>query len=224
MIEVIPGIFEKDFQRIAERAALIAPFVDWIHIDIADNRLVPNSSFLDPSPFKKLIQETGKKFELHMMIENPLEISGSWIGVGFKRLLIHIESVLKFDGGSSKVENEMRRLKLEKIEVGLAVDKETNIEEVFPYLDDVDCVLIMTIQAGFSGQQFIPEMLDKVRVIRERKPDLPIEVDGGINDETAKMAVVAGATRLVSTSAIFNTEDVGEAILKLKNVQERHKF
>ena len=215
-IEVIPGIFEKDFQLIRERAKLVAPFIDWIHIDIADNRLVSNSSFLDPSPFKKLIQETGKKFELHMMIENPLEISGSWIGVGFKRLLIHIESVLKFDGGSSKVENEMRRLKLEKIEVGLAVDKETNIEEVFPYLDDVDCVLIMTIQAGFSGQQFIPEMLDKARVIRERKPGLPIEVDGGINDETARMAVVAGATRLVSTSYIFNSGNIREAINRLQ--------
>src|SRR3989344_5191074 len=162
-IEVIPGILEQEFSRIEERVRLVAPYVNWIHIDIADHRLVPNSSFLDPSPFKKLIQETGKKFELHMMIENPLEISGSWIGVGFKRLLIHIESVLKFDGGSSKVENEMRRLKLEKIEVGLAVDKETNIEEVFPYLDDVDCVLIMTIQAGFLGRQFISEKLEKIR-------------------------------------------------------------
>ena len=212
MIEVIPGIFEKDFQRIAERAALIAPFVDWIHIDIADNRLVPNSSFLDPSPFKKLIQETGKKFELHMMIENPVSVSDEWVNAGFQRLLWHMEGIIK----TSDVRLKIAEIRGRGVEVGLAVDKETPVESVLPYLDDVDCVLIMTIKAGFSGQQFIPEMLDKVRVIRERKPGLPIEVDGGINYETAKLAVAAGATRLVSTSYIFNSGNIREAINRLQ--------
>ena len=211
-IEVIPGIFEKDFQLIRERAKLVAPFIDWIHIDIADNRLVSNSSFLDPSPFKKLIQETGKKFELHMMIENPVSVSDEWVNAGFQRLLWHMEGIIK----TSDVRLKIAEIRGRGVEVGLAVDKETPVESVLPYLDDVDCVLIMTIQAGFSGQQFIPEMLDKARVIRERKPGLPIEVDGGINDETARMAVVAGATRLVSTSYIFNSGNIREAINRLQ--------
>ena len=211
-IEVIPGIFEKDFQLIRERAKLVAPFIDWIHIDIADNRLVSNSSFLDPSPFKKLIQETGKKFELHMMIENPVSVSDEWVNAGFQRLLWHMEGIIK----TSDVRLKIAEIRGRGVEVGLAVDKETPVESVLPYLDDVDCVLIMTIKAGFSGQQFIPEMLDKARVIRERKPGLPIEVDGGINDETARMAVVAGATRLVSTSYIFNSGNIREAINRLQ--------
>ena len=211
-IEVIPGIFEKDFQLIRERAKLVAPFIDWIHIDIADNRLVSNSSFLDPSPFKKLIQETGKKFELHMMIENPVSVSDEWVNAGFQRLLWHMEGIKR----TSDVRLKTAEIRGRGVEVGLAVDKETPVESVLPYLDDVDCVLIMTIKAGFSGQQFIPEMLDKARVIRERKPGLPIEVDGGINDETARMAVVAGATRLVSTSYIFNSGNIREAINRLQ--------
>ncbi|HLB60861.1 MAG TPA: hypothetical protein VJL83_04635 [Patescibacteria group bacterium] len=211
-IEVIPGIFEKDFQLIRERAKLVAPFIDWIHIDIADNRLVSNSSFLDPSPFKKLIQETGKKFELHMMIDNPVSVSDEWVIAGFQRLLWHMEGIIK----TSDVRLKIAEIRGRGVEVGLAVDKETPVESVLPYLDDVDCVLVMTIQAGFSGQQFIPEMLDKARVIRERKPGLPIEVDGGINDETARMAVVAGATRLVSTSYIFNSGNIREAINRLQ--------
>jgi len=211
-IEVIPGIFEKDFQLIRERAKLVAPFIDWIHIDIADNRLVSNSSFLDPSPFKKLIQETGKKFELHMMIENPVSVSDEWVNAGFQRLLWHMEGIIK----TSDVRLKIAEIRGRGVEVGLAVDKETPVESVLPYLDDVDCVLVMTIQAGFSGQQFIPEMLDKARVIRERKPGLPIEVDGGINYETAKLAVAAGATRLVSTSYIFNSGNIREAINRLQ--------
>ena len=211
-IEVIPGIFEKDFQLIRERAKLVAPFIDWIHIDIADNRLVSNSSFLDPSPFKKLIQETGKKLELHMMIENPVSVSDEWVIAGFQRLLWHMEGIIK----TSDVRLKIAEIRGRGVEVGLAVDKETPVESVLPYLDDVDCVLVMTIQAGFSGQQFIPEMLDKARVIRERKPGLPIEVDGGINYETAKLAVAAGATRLVSTSYIFNSGNIREAINRLQ--------
>jgi len=211
-IEVIPGILEQEFSRIEERVRLVAPYVNWIHIDIADHRLVPNSSFLDPSPFKKLIQETGKKFELHMMIENPVSVSDEWVNAGFQRLLWHMEGIIK----TSDVRLKIAEIRGRGVEVGLAVDKETPVESVLPYLDDVDCVLVMTIQAGFSGQQFIPEMLDKARVIRERKPGLPIEVDGGINDETARMAVVAGATRLVSTSYIFNSGNIREAINRLQ--------
>ena len=211
-IEVIPGILEQEFSRIEERVRLVAPYVNWIHIDIADHRLVPNSSFLDPSPFKKLIQETGKKFELHMMIENPVSVSDEWVNAGFQRLLWHMEGIIK----TSDVRLKIAEIRGRGVEVGLAVDKETPVESVLPYLDDVDCVLVMTIQAGFSGQQFIPEMLDKARVIRERKPGLPIEVDGGINYETAKLAVAAGATRLVSTSYIFNSGNIREAINRLQ--------
>ncbi|MCR4264146.1 MAG: ribulose-phosphate 3-epimerase [Candidatus Roizmanbacteria bacterium] len=212
-IEVIPGIFEKDFSKIERRAKLVSPFVDWIQIDIADNKLVPNNSLLDPEPFRKLISETNVNYELHMMIEDPFSVDQQWIDVGFKRLLFHVESFTDF----SMFHKRSMDYKKQGLEIGLAIDKQTPFDVVFPHLDKMDCILIMTIAAGFSGQRFIPELLDKVRAVRSRKSDLPIEVDGGINDETAKLAIAAGANRLVSTSFIFNSENIGDAIEKLRS-------
>ena len=211
-IEIIPGIFEKDFSEIERRAKLVAPLTHWTQIDIADNKLVPNTSFLDPDPFRKLISETGVNYELHMMIEDPFAVAQEWIDAGFKRVLLHIESINNF----SMYEARSTNYRKQGIEVGLAIDKQTPVDVIIPYLDELDCVLVMTIAAGFSGQKLIPEMLDKIRSIRARKPDLPIEVDGGINYETARWAVEAGATGLVSTSAIFGSEDIEEAINRLQ--------
>lgn len=214
-IEVIPGIFEKDFPKIDKRTRLVAPFVDWIHIDIADKRLVPNSSLLDPAPFKKLIKETGKDFELHMMVEKPFTVAPSWIAAGFERLIMHIEAL----SNVTNLKDQMFRMKnkYEDLQIGLAVDKDTDVDSVFPYLDVIDCVLIMTIKAGFSGQQFVPDLIQKVKVLRDMKKYLPVEVDGGINDETAKLAIAAGATRIVSTSYVFSSENIGEALRNLKS-------
>ena len=212
-IEVIPGIFEKDFSAIEKRVTLVSPFVDWIQIDIADNKLVPNNSLMDPEPFHKLISETNVNYELHMMIEEPLRFVDDWISVGFRRVLLHVEGIQEV----SSIPYSVSRIKNKGVEVGIAVDKNTPVEVIFPCLDSVDCVLIMTIAAGFSGQKFIPELLEKVSAVRKRKPDLPIEVDGGINDETAKLAIAAGANRLVSTSFIFNSENIGDAIEKLRS-------
>ena len=97
------------------------------------------------------------------------------------------------------------------------IDKQTPVEVVFPFLEMVDCVLVMTIQAGFSGQKFIPDMLNKVQAVGQRGPGLPIEVDGGINFDTGPISVRAGATRLVSTSTIYNSEHISEAINRLRN-------
>lgn len=211
--EIIPGIFEKDFSIIERRARLVSPFVDWIQIDIADNKLVPNTSVLDPEPFRNLIIETRANYELHMMVEDPFSIADNWTDAGFHRLLLHIEGIKDM----SHVMDGITPIRKKGVEVGLAIDKDTPANVIFPYLNGIDCALVMTIAAGFSGQAFIPEMLDKVRAIRAQKLNLPIEVDGGINDETAELAVAAGATRLVSTSYIFNSENIEEAIRILRD-------
>jgi ribulose-phosphate 3-epimerase len=214
-IEVIPGIFEKDFEKIKERVQLVSRFVDWIQIDIADNKFVPNSSYLTYESFRDLIFSSGKKFELHMMIENPLLVIEKWIDVGFTRLIPHIETIS--DLSNFKAQILQIKSKHPSIEIGLAVDKDTEVETIFPYVDCIDCVLVMTIKSGFSGQKFTPELLEKVKKLKSKYVDLPIEVDGGITNESSPHAIQAGATRLVSTSYIFNSLNLKKAIWTLKN-------
>ena len=213
-IEVIPGIFEKDFKDIEKRVKLVAPFSEWIHIDIADNKFVPNTSFIDPAPFKKLIEETKKDFELHMMVKSPFSAAKKWAEAGFVRLIMHIENV----SDEKVIKDTMYTMKraYKDLQIGLAIDRDTPVEAVFPYLQAVDNILVMTIKAGFSGQELIPDLLEKVRILRAKKYYLPITVDGGINDSNSQSVIAAGANRLISTSFIFNSKDMKEAIQTLK--------
>lgn len=214
IVDVIPGIFEKDFSKIEKRVTLVAPYVDWIHIDIADNKFVPNTSFTDPASFKALIAESKKDFELHMMVKSPFATAKKWIDAGFTRLIMHIESL----SNTQNIKDTMYSLKNthKDLQIGLAIDHSTSVETVFPFLEAIDTILVMTIKAGFSGQKFMPDLLEKVKVLRAKKYYLPIEVDGGINDETSQLAIAAGASRLISTSYIFNSKNIKEAVETLK--------
>ena len=214
-IDIIPGIGpQENFSVVKKRVTQVAPFVDWIHIDIADGKLVPNKTLLDPAPFKGLIQETKKDFELHMMVDSPFTSARKWVEAGFGRLIMHIESV----SNTGTIRDTMHTMKntYKDLQIGLAIDRDTPVESVFPFLAAIDTILVMTIKAGFSGQKFIPELLEKVKVLRAKKYYLPITVDGGINDETSMQVIEAGASRLVSTSYIFKAKDTKEAIEMLK--------
>jgi len=217
-VEVIPGIFEKDPEIVRQRVQQVAPYVKWIQIDIADGKLVPNMSLLDPSLIRDVLKYP-VNYELHMMVDDPISRSDAWVEAGVRRLLWHVESndIQQLTNNKKQLAEKVLFYKNKGVEVGLVLDKQTSVEEIFPFLDLIDCVLIMTIQAGFSGQKFLPDMLEKVRAVRERAPRLPIEVDGGINFDTGPISVRAGATRLVSTSTIYNSEHISEAINRLRN-------
>jgi ribulose-phosphate 3-epimerase len=211
MIDVIPGILEKDWSEIERRIGLVAPFVEWVQIDIADNTLVPNTTFLDFAKFSAIEKQFPKlSLEAHLMVANPEKYIKPLADAGFKRLITHVEC------HDPRIFLDLA--KYEHVEVGVAIDGPTELEQAEPFLEEVDCVLVMTIEAGFSGQAFMTETLEKIKTIHQNIPDLPIEVDGGINDQTAKLAVEAGATRLVSTSYLFkNPDTIAEAIERLKN-------
>lgn len=202
-MEIIPGILEKEWKDIERKIELVKSFAQVIHIDILDGKFAQNTTFLDPKPFKKYSSDI--LFELHMMVDDPIQYVQPFADAGFKRFLGHVEkmpSVAEFVAKTQLLG-----------EVGLAIDGPTSLESVHVPYEDIDCLLFMTITAGFSGQSFTSAHLEKVKKAREAsyKEDelrvLPIEVDGGINDRTIVEAKEAGATRFITTSFLFGGED-----------------
>lgn len=206
MVEVIPGILEHDFPSIEDKLKKIENLVNWVQIDIVDD-LFHNSNFKDPEAFKTI--STPVSLELHMMIHEPQKTVKDWVEAGFSRLIAHVE-------GISDIEGFIATVKSYNKEVGLALDIVTPVEKIEKYLRMIDQVLIMTIHTGRSGQKFMPQALDKIKKVRKLHKTVPIEVDGGVNDKTGREAVQVGATRLVSTSYIFKSENLGDSIDRLR--------
>lgn len=207
MLEVVPGILEKSWEEVEQKIALLSPFAKILHIDIADGILANNTTFLDAAPFAKY---KDKFFlEVHMMVENPIDYVDDYVDAGFKRLLGHIE------GMEDPYEFIERGHELE-VEVGLALDGPTPVEELFDFVDDVDCFhCYVSEKMGFAGPPMMPERLEKVKALRQRT-NLPIEVDGGVKDTTIKLAKAAGATRFVATSFISAAPNPHRAYLTLQ--------
>jgi len=202
-MEIIPGILEKEWKDIERKIELVKSFAQVIHIDILDGKFADNKTFLDPAPFTKYSSDI--LFELHMMVDDPIQYVQPFADAGFKRFLGHVEkmpSVAEFVAKTQLLG-----------EVGLAIDGPTSLEKVHVPYEDIDCLLFMTITAGFSGQSFTSGHLEKVKKARNasyREDELrvlPIEVDGGINDKTIVEAKNAGATRFITTSFLFGGSD-----------------
>lgn len=204
--EIIAGILEKGWNEIERRINLAKPFAKTIQIDILDGKLFANTTFLDPKPFKKYSQDIF--LELHMMVKNPIEYLEPWAEAGFKRFIGHIE------GTPDQAEF------IEKAkhfgEVGLAFDGPTSFDALKVPLENLDVVLCMAIESGFSGRSFNTEYLEKIKLIREKSGTIPIEVDGGINDQTIALAKKIGANRFSATSFIFKTNNPEEQYRKLQ--------
>ena len=176
-----------------------------------DGKFAQNKTFFDPQPFKNYSSTIF--FELHMMVDNPLQYLKPWAQVGFKRFIGHIEKMP--DPQEFIAEGQLLG------EVGLAIDAGTPVEKITVNLDDLDCLLVMTVQAGMSGQEHMPDCLEKVRELR-KKTLIPIEVDGGINQETLGKAADAGANRFIANSALFKEGDIQKNYQLLNKLAEEH--
>ncbi len=207
MIDVIPGILEKEWEMIEERLRLVAGLAEWVQIDFADNTMVPNTTFLDfakCAPYAKQMS-----LEAHFMVAQPEKYIKAAADAGFKRLIAHAEA--------HDPRIFLDAVKYEHAEAGIAVDGPTEFEMAEPFLEEVDFVEVMMVEAGFSDTAFLPECIEKIKSIRTYLPDLPIEVSGGITDKTARLVKDAGATRLVSSGYLFkNPADIAAAIERLK--------
>lgn len=208
MVEVIPAILEKDFSEIEKKIRLVEGLVNWVQIDIADDTLVPNTTFLDPTPFSGF--KTPLHLELHMMVKDPLRYLESFTKVGFKRFFAHVEG--------QYVDEYIAKCYQLGVEVGLAIDGPSDFEKIHKYLDNIDAVLVMAIEAGESGRPYREDTAEKIKRIRDIDLEIPIAVDGAMNAENAAKVVAAGATRINSNSFIFNSSDVKIAVEKLKGL------
>jgi ribulose-phosphate 3-epimerase len=188
-----PGTENKAFSEVEQKISLVRPFTKTIHIDIVDGKFAPHKTLMDPALFAPYTKDI--LFEIHLMVEDPIHYLKPWADAGFQRFIGQVEKM------SDQIEFVAQAQLLG--EVALALDKHTPVDNLKVSMEDLDALLIMTIQAGRSGQQFEETLLEKVKQLRERT-DLPIEVDGGINDETIELAAAAGANRFVVTSFLFN--------------------
>ncbi len=199
-MQIIPGVLENNWEKIEERIEKIKTFSSTVHIDLIDGKFSPNTTFLDPNPFAKYTSQLF--FEVHLMTDNPVLYLDSFAKAGFKRFIGHIEKMP--DIAEFIAKGQLLG------EVGIAIDQETEIDKINVLLDDLDFVLLMGVNAGASGQSLMPQTLDKIKKIREIT-NIPIEVDGGVNDKNIMDLKNAGANRFVTTSFLFNSSDPQKA-------------
>lgn len=195
--EIIPGILDKNWETIERKIELVRSFAKTIHVDIIDGKFAQNITWIDPKPFKKFADDFF--LEVHMMVIDPLQYVQSFADAGFRRFLGHVEHM------ESQVDFVAKAQELG--EAGLAVDGPTDLKKIHVPLTDLDCLLVYTSEkVGFSGPAFVEDRLGKVQTLRWRDEFLPLEVDGGINDETIVNALESGANRFASTSFLFGSD------------------
>lgn len=214
MMIIAPSILSADFAALgAEVAEAEASGADWIHVDVMDGHFVPNIT-LGPPIVKAVKQHTSLPLDVHLMIENPERYIADFAAAGASVITVHAEACVHLH----RVVHQIKELGLM---AGVAINPGTPAQAVREVLEDVDMVLVMTVNPGFGGQAFIPHTLHKIRQIREWAKEvnhqgLRIEVDGGIAEATAPLVAEAGADTLVAGNAVFGRTDRAAAIRAIR--------
>lgn len=218
MIKISPSVLASDFSRLGDEVlAMEQAGAHMVHLDVMDGHFVPNISFGAPV-VAKLRPRTKLFFDTHLMISRPLQYIPDFAKAGSQLVTIHVES-------DDDVAAAVAAAKHHGIQAGLVLKPATPAEAVFPYLEELSMVLVMTVEPGFGGQSFMEDMCPKITEIRSRAKslglELDIEVDGGIDEKTAPLAVKAGANVLVAGSSLFGAGDYAAAVRRLVQVAEQ---
>lgn len=218
VIKISPSVLASDFSALgAEAKRMEECGADYLHLDVMDGRFVPNITFGAPV-IGSIRNKTNLVFDVHLMIDTPLDYIEDFKKSGADIIVFHIES-------SSPVQETVDKIISCGCKAGISVKPNTPVEEVFPYLDKLDMVLVMTVEPGFGGQSFMYETMDKIKNLRSeikrRGLSTDIQVDGGINGKTVETAAAAGANVFVAGSAVFGAADASEAIKSLRSLAEK---
>jgi ribulose-phosphate 3-epimerase len=215
-IKLAPSILSADFACLADEVDRVAPEADLLHVDVMDGHFVPNLT-IGPPVVAALRRRTELFLDCHLMVDNPGVLFDDFAEAGANRCIVHIEL-----GDPRPLFERIRALRMG---VGLVLNPDTPVDAVLPYLGEIDLLLFMSVFPGWAGQAFIPEVLDKVRAVRQRvdaeRLGVELEIDGGINEKTAPLAGDAGVDILVAGSAVFRAEDPVEAARRIRAAAAR---
>jgi ribulose-phosphate 3-epimerase len=210
-IIVAPSILAADFSRLSDEIHRVAAAgADWIHCDIMDGHFVDNISF-GPEIVRIVRGLTSLPLDVHLMIEHADHYVPRFAKAGANSITIHVEPEAKHDVGKT-----LRQIQDTRCRAGLTLNPETPFDLIEPFLHKIDLLLIMTVHPGFGGQPFRADQMQKVKRARSLNGEINIEVDGGINAETAKLAIENGANVLVAGTSIFHSNDYAKAIRELR--------
>jgi len=242
MPEIVPAIIAKDFNELKEKVKLVEPYVKAVELDVMDGIFAPNKTWpFDSSASGGLAQgkasiddlnelKTRLDIEAHLMVERPQDVIEQWLQSKIKRIILHWEALEKIHGHEMTPYKTASRPGFPVIdlvdeahrhnkELGVAINLKTPISALDSFINDIDLVQLMGIaEIGFHGHPFEEKVIPKIVALRQKYPDVKIEVDGGINSQNAKKIAQAGANILVVGSSIFESGDVGKAIEELKNL------
>lgn len=208
---VAPSILSADFARLADALhQLEAAGADWVHVDVMDGHFVPNLT-LGPPIIQALRKETDLPFDVHLMIEQPERHLAAFAQAGADRLTVHVETC-------PHLHRTLAQIRELGCRAGVTLNPATPVAQLEEVLDEVDLVLLMSVNPGFGGQSFIPRSLQRIQQVRTLLGDRPVwlQVDGGISPHNAQAVRQAGANALVSGSAIFGAPDMAEAIAAIR--------
>jgi ribulose-phosphate 3-epimerase len=213
MIKIAPSILSADFSKLGEEIKDVEKGgAALIHVDVMDGHFVPNIT-IGPLIVDSIRPITKLPLDCHLMIENPDQYIEAFAKAGADYITVHVETC-------RHLHRTIQLIKSFGVKAGVVLNPATPVEWIEPILPDIDMVLLMTVNPGFGGQKFISSVLPKIKrvkeLIDENEFQVEIEVDGGVNEETAALCTAAGATVLVAGSAVFNQQDRKKAITKLK--------